>query len=153
MKIFRPSLAFAALSLSISSACLVIQTVTPAAPGTSAPTAASTQGSSTSATVSPASSPTLAASATGQVRAAGPLSLQVLSPQDGAVVTTNQIQVNGTGAPGEVVSVNDNIQIIGVDGRFDTTVSLAEGPNLIEVVASNDSGEQTNIELTVTYTP
>ncbi len=61
--------------------------------------------------------------------------------------------MNGTGTPGEVVSVNDNIILIGADGKFDTTISLAEGPNLLEVVASNDAGEETTIELTVTYTP
>lgn len=155
MKIFWPRLFLAALTLFLSLACLGIQTVTPAAPGTFASPAAPTQGSSPT-TSSSASSPapvTAAPLATGQLPAVKPLALQVLSPQDGAIVTTAQIQVSGLAAPGEVVTVNDNILLIGADGRFDTTVSLNEGPNLIEVVASNDLGEETTIELTVTYAP
>lgn len=83
----------------------------------------------------------------------GPLTLQVLSPQDGATVNTSQITVSGTASPGEVVTVNDNIILVGADGKFQTTISLDEGPNLIEIIASNNAGNETSVELTVTYEP
>ncbi len=85
--------------------------------------------------------------------ASGPLLLRVLSPQDGATVGTAQIQVTGLATPGEVVTVNDNIILVGADGQFQTTVSLDQGPNLIEVIASNNTGNETSVELTVTYQP
>lgn len=64
-----------------------------------------------------------------------------------------QIEVSGTASPNAVVSVNDNVIVAGADGRFATTVSLDEGPNLIEVITSNNSGNQLSAEITVTYEP
>ncbi len=83
----------------------------------------------------------------------GPVSLQVLSPQDGAVVNAAQVLVSGTASPGAVVTVNDAILVVGGDGTFQSTVALDQGPNLVEVIASNASGSETTIDLTVTYEP
>jgi glucodextranase-like protein len=153
MKILRSKLVFAALLLFLSSACILTPTVTPVPP-VGAPTA---QGAAPGgATQAPqAGQPTMAptTAGNGQSSAGGALSLQVLSPQDGAVVNTAQVQVTGTAAPGEVVSVNDDVITIGADGGFQSTVTLSEGPNLIEIIASNDAGAETSVELTVTYTP
>lgn len=82
-----------------------------------------------------------------------PLTLQILSPQDEAVVDTPQVDVTGSASAGAVVSVNDAILIVGADGRFSTTIDLDEGPNLIEVIASNDNGDEMSVILTVTYEP
>ncbi|HEX8990417.1 MAG TPA: hypothetical protein VF784_01950 [Anaerolineales bacterium] len=156
MKILGRNLILAASCLSLTSACLVIQTVTPIPPGTVASVVAPTPGSSPTAATqpSPASSqPPVPKTPAGQPSGNLPLSLQVVSPQDGTVVNTNQIQVTGTASPGEVVTVNDNIILIGTDGKFQTTIALVEGPNLIEILASNDSGAETSMELTVTYAP
>ncbi len=84
---------------------------------------------------------------------AAPIALQVTSPQDGAVVNTQQIAITGAASPGAVVTVNDDIIVVGADGQFNDTVTLSEGPNLIEVIASNTSGSETSVELTVTYEP
>jgi hypothetical protein len=75
------------------------------------------------------------------------------TPQDNSTVNTAQIEVTGVASPGAVVTVNEIILIAGADGKFSTTVSLDQGPNLIEVVASDDSGSETSVELTVTYEP
>lgn len=69
------------------------------------------------------------------------------------MVNTPQIEVSGMASAGAVVTVNDNIIIVGADGQFKTTIALDEGPNLIEIIASNDSGSETSVELTVTYEP
>ncbi len=107
-------------------------------------------------TTADASQPTTAASAPSTVPAApkpagGPVSLQVTSPQDGAVVSTAQVQVSGSASPGAVVTVNEAIILVGADGTFNTTVSLDSGPNLIEVIASSTSGDTKTVDLTVVY--
>jgi len=83
----------------------------------------------------------------------GSLWLQVLSPQDEAVVNTPQMDVIGSAPAGAVISVNDEILIVGDDGQFKTTVSLDEGPNLIEIIASDDNGNETSLILTIIYEP
>ena len=83
----------------------------------------------------------------------GALSLQVLSPQDEAVVNTPQVDVIGSAPTGAVISVNDEILIVGDDGQFKTTVSLDEGPNLIEIIASDNDGNEMSLLLTITYEP
>jgi hypothetical protein len=84
---------------------------------------------------------------------AGTLWLQVLSPLDGVVVNTPQVDVIGLAPAGTVLSINDDILIVGADGQFKTTLSLEEGPNLIEFVASDEAGNQTSLILTVVYEP
>jgi hypothetical protein len=81
------------------------------------------------------------------------VSLQVLSPQDDTTVSTSQITVSGIASPGAVVTVNDDILIVGADGKFSATIALDAGPNLIEIIASNDAGSETSVELIVTYEP
>ena len=83
----------------------------------------------------------------------GTLWLQVLSPQDEAVVNTSQVDVTGAAPAGSVVSVNDDIFLVGDDQQFKTTLSLDEGPNLIEILASDENGNETSLLLTVTYEP
>jgi hypothetical protein len=83
----------------------------------------------------------------------GNVGLQVTSPQDGDTVTTSQVDVIGLAPAGSVVSVNDDILVVGEGQQFKSTISLDEGPNLIEVVASDDNGNETSVILTVTYEP
>jgi hypothetical protein len=83
----------------------------------------------------------------------GALWLQILSPQDEAVVNTPQVEVIGNAAAGAVVSIDDEILLVGSDQHFKTTVALDEGPNLIEIVASDDQGNETFLLLAVTYEP
>lgn len=83
----------------------------------------------------------------------GSLWLQVLSPQDDAVINSPQVDVIGSAPAGAVVSVNDEILIMGDNQQFKTKVSLDEGPNLIEIVASDDNGNEMSLLLTVIYEP
>ncbi len=145
-------LVLASLLFSLTSACLLMPTVTPIPP-LGGPTLGSVPGGATQApqTGSPAPAPTQPAG--NQAPSGASLSLQVLSPQDGAVVNTAQVQVSGTASPGDVVSINDDVVLVGADGQFQTTITLTEGPNLIEVIASDDAGNEKTMELTVTYAP
>jgi hypothetical protein len=59
--------------------------------------------------------------------------------------------------PGAVVSVSidDIVEIANVDqnGNFSVTVNLEEGPNLIEVVASDQLGNEKSSSIAVIYVP
>lgn len=79
--------------------------------------------------------------------------LQILSPVDEAVVNTPQVEVTGSAPTSAVVSINDEILIVGDDEQFQTTVSLDEGPNLIEIIASDENGNEMPVLLTIMYEP
>ncbi len=81
------------------------------------------------------------------------LRLKILSPEPDAVVNVPQVNVTGQGTPGAVVTLNEAILIIDATGAFSVTLPLVEGPNLIEIEASDASGNGTYLELTVTYEP
>ena len=83
----------------------------------------------------------------------GNLPFQIISPLDGDIVNTPQVDVIGSAPSGTVVSVNDDILVVGDNGQFRSIVPLEEGPNLIEIVASDDNGSETDLTLTVIYEP
>lgn len=87
------------------------------------------------------------------VNRSGSIWLQVSSPLDDAVLNAPQLDVIGSAPARAVVSVNDAIVLVGNDQQFKATIPLDEGPNLIEVIASNDNGDETSRLLTVTYEP
>jgi len=76
--------------------------------------------------------------------------LTVTQPADGSIVDVGKIEVRGHTSPGAVVSVNDEIAMADTQGIFTVTINLEEGPNIIEVIASNEEGEEAGINLTVT---
>jgi hypothetical protein len=49
------------------------------------------------------------------------------------------------------VSVNEVVTIADANGNFDTAVGLDEGPNVIEIVASDEAGNQASVTLIVTF--
>ncbi len=112
---------------------------------------------STPATVPPTDVNTAAVEASPTVEVVssgtGNIWLQMTSPQDGDTVNTPQVDVIGMAPAGAVVSINEDIIAVSDDQQFKSTVSLDEGPNLIEIVASDDNGNETDLELTVIYEP
>jgi hypothetical protein len=87
------------------------------------------------------------------IEAAGSIALQVISPLDEAVVNTPQVDVIGTAPAGTVVSVNEEIILVDDDGRFTVIVTLEEGPNLIEILASDVNGNESSLLVSITYEP
>ena len=83
----------------------------------------------------------------------GELYIQLLSPLDEAVLNTPEVDVTGTAPAGTVISVNEEIVLVGGDGSFKVTLPLEEGPNLIEIVASDINGGEVTQLLTVMYEP
>lgn len=76
--------------------------------------------------------------------------LIVTQPADGSIVTVDKVEVRGSTSPGAVVSVNDKITMADTQGIFAVTISLEEGPNIIEVVTSDEEGNEATTGLTVT---
>jgi hypothetical protein len=94
------------------------------------------------ATVVPIATPTPAA-----------LFLKVTSPEDESAVSTGDVTVTGSTIPGAVVSlsVGNNTVMADVDqnGNFQAVVPLGEGPNQIDVVASDRQGNEESANVTV----
>jgi hypothetical protein len=85
------------------------------------------------------------------------LFLTITSPQDQSTVSTANVTVSGSTIPGAVVSVSvdSNVVIADVDqnGNFQTLVTLDEGPNFVEVDASDPLGNQVSANVSVVYAP
>ena len=85
------------------------------------------------------------------------LFLTVTAPQNESVLSSANIEVSGITTAGAVVSVSvdGTLAIADVDasGDFETMITLLEGPNFIEVVASDQQGNEESSTLTVIYIP
>ncbi|MBM4445403.1 MAG: hypothetical protein FJ020_08930 [Chloroflexi bacterium] len=79
------------------------------------------------------------------------LPLAVTQPQNESVVNTAVILVKGTTNPDAVVTVNGTVADVDADGNFSVMVTLEEGPNLIEVYASDFEYREASEILTVVY--
>ncbi len=147
-------------SLTLVASLLILAACGPTTPTTAPelPAAPSTEPVVIPASPLPGSNPTTAdiqpiPTSTSPTDLKEPIWLQVLSPLDEAVLNTPQVEVIGSAPPGAVVSVNDEIIIVDEKGQFSATISLEEGPNLIEIIASNASGDETSLLLTIVYEP
>ena len=110
-------------------------TATPAPTATLAPTATPTPSPTATPTPSPTPTP-----------APDQFVLNIIEPVD-------TIAVQGQTRADAVVSVNDAIVEPDIDGNFSSNVTLAEGANVIEVVASIGTGEELSKVFTVIYLP
>jgi uncharacterized protein YfaP (DUF2135 family) len=81
------------------------------------------------------------------------LLLKIDEPEDKSTVNTSEIEVKGTTAPDAEVSVNGQPVVVDNEGNFSTTITLEEGLNQIEIVASDYEGKKVSKIFTVTYTP
>jgi len=76
--------------------------------------------------------------------------LEITQPADNSIINVGTVEVVGRTSPGAVVSVNDEIAVADTEGTFVVTIALEEGPNIIEVIASDDEGNEARASLTVT---
>jgi len=70
---------------------------------------------------------------------------------DGASFSDPALQLTGVTSPGAVVLVNQREIGVGTLGDFQTTVSLLEGDNLIDVTARDQAGNTTNLTRRVRF--
>ncbi|MFH1015788.1 MAG: hypothetical protein V1771_02180 [Chloroflexota bacterium] len=99
----------------------------------------------------PAGKPAPAPSAPAPLTAGTKLKLTVTEPEDNIIVDTDRIEVKGTTGPGAVVSANSEFTTADSQGNFAIAVMLDEGPNIIEVFTSDESGNEANLTVTVSY--
>lgn len=76
-----------------------------------------------------------------------------INAQELMTVSTASFNLTGQAPAGSVVSVNNDFIVIGANRGFSFPINLEEGPNLVEVVASNDQGQQVSVEIVVVYDP
>src|SRR5713226_9001591 len=81
----------------------------------------------------------------------GPLTVTITSPADETVVDTPQVDVAGQAPANSVITINDIIVVVEASGRFSVSVPLQEGPNELDVIASDPAGDQASSKLVVTY--
>lgn len=79
------------------------------------------------------------------------ITLTVTEPLNETTVYTADLVVKGQTESDAVVSVDGITVEVDVEGRFSTTVTLEEGPNPIEVFASDFEGNQESVVLTIIY--
>lgn len=77
--------------------------------------------------------------------------LTITEPLDETTVYMADLVVKGETEPDAVVSVNEAVVDVDAEGKFSATVTLEEGPNLIEVLASDFEGNEGSVTLTVIY--
>jgi hypothetical protein len=133
------------VTLAPTSTSIFTPTSTPP-PTTLAPTDTATQKPSSTATAKPTVSPMPTETI---------LFLEISQPSDGAHVSTSTVIVTGRTIPDAVVSllVNEEIEIADVDqnGNFSVNIYLEEGPNLVEVIASDQYGNENSVIIVVSY--
>ena len=79
------------------------------------------------------------------------LPLDITEPEDESIVNSSEVVVKGETTADAVVTVNEVVADVDADGKFSATVSLEEGPNLIEVYASDFEGREASEILSVIY--
>jgi hypothetical protein len=79
------------------------------------------------------------------------LKLTVTQPADNIIVDTDTVEIKGTSGPCAVVSANSEFTTADSQGNFVIAVMLDEGPNVIEVFTSDESGNEANLTVTVSY--
>ena len=81
------------------------------------------------------------------------LFLTIKTPQNQTAVNTKNIMVSGTTIPEATLSISGATVAVDSQGSFSTPVQLEEGPNLIEVIASDYSGNEVSSSLEIIYIP
>ncbi len=79
--------------------------------------------------------------------------LTVTQPADNSIIDADKVEVMGCTSPRAVVSVNGELAEVDEEGNFTMMVVLEEGPNIIEVIASDLEGNQESCVLVIIYVP
>lgn len=82
-----------------------------------------------------------------------PFLLLITEPQNQSIVTNSNLRLTGRTGPLAIVSVNGVSVEVDPFGTFATVVTLEAGPNIIDVVATNDDGQVLSTVVAVIYRP
>ena len=76
-----------------------------------------------------------------------------MEPADESVVEVSTITIRGRTLADAVVSVNGELVDVDSNGNFSLRVTLDEGPNVFDIMATDEEGNEVTIELIVSYAP
>ncbi len=81
--------------------------------------------------------------------------LDVTKPTDGTTINdgTHKVTVEGISDESTRISVSGRIVLVRADGSFTYQMSVSDGENILEIVATDEAGNQTRVERRVTYQP
>jgi len=79
--------------------------------------------------------------------------LTVTQPADDSIINADKVEVRGRTTRGAIVSVNGELAEVDEEGNFTMMVVLEEGPNIIEVIASDLEGNEESCTLVIIYVP
>ena len=80
-----------------------------------------------------------------------PFLLLITEPENQSVVDSSRLPLSGRTGPNAIVSINGRSVPVDRFGYFSTTMPLVEGPNFIDVVATNDDGQTFSEVVEVIY--
>lgn len=109
-------------------------------------------GCSTATPSSKPAAPSAATPSTLNSQEAQQLSLEVNEPADESVVTTGSVSLSGTVSTAAEITVN-GISVAVEGGNFTAMVELEEGPNSLEIRATDAKGHEETKVLTIVYLP
>ncbi len=82
-----------------------------------------------------------------------PFLLLITEPENESVVSASTMPLAGRTGPNAIVSINGRSVPVNRFGYFSSTMFLEQGPNLIDVVATNDDGQTLSTVIAVIYRP
>ena len=80
-----------------------------------------------------------------------PPPIEISSPSDGSTTETQAVTVAGSTEPGADLTINGASALVASNGSFSLVITLVEGANVINVTATDESGNSATVMLSVTY--
>lgn len=81
------------------------------------------------------------------------LFLTIVEPANETVVDVNTVTIQGQTLAGAIVSINGGPVNVDSNGNFSLSVTLEEGPNVFDIIATDQAGDEVTTQLVVGYAP
>ncbi|HXZ94372.1 MAG TPA: hypothetical protein VEG28_00465 [Dehalococcoidia bacterium] len=82
-----------------------------------------------------------------------PLSITIAEPASESIVDVNTVTIRGNTRADAVVSVNGEPVTVDSSGNFLLPVTLEEGPNVFDIIAADQAGDEATTQLVVSFAP
>ena len=122
---------------------------TPTATPTAKPAPTPTPASTPTPTPTPVPSPSTTAPTITPVS----LFLTILEPANESIVETSTVIIRGKTVADAIISVNGEPVDVGTSGNFSWQVTLDEGPNVFDIIATDEDGNEVDAQLVISFSP
>ena len=82
-----------------------------------------------------------------------PLSITIAGPASESIVDVNTVTIRGKTLADAVVSINGGPVDVDSKGNFLLPVTLDEGPNVFDIIATDEAGDEETTQLVVSFAP